>query len=255
VANQQCTRLFALTIAFLVVSARASAQPATDSPAARGSESLGGQLLEDLDSGAHQPSGPSHKSPAGAQSGAKVEPADPALRIGPPTRFDDIGEDLGAPSGPLPLVRARQGMEQAGALLAQPGAVADARQVQWQVVAQLDELINQLCKQCQGGGNPSGRPQPQESQRSQPKPGTIAKQPGAGAAPARDMTDPLNRADAQPVDLADREELIKKLWGHLPQRSREQALQSSSTEFLPKYELELEKYYRRLAEEQDAPGE
>jgi hypothetical protein len=52
--------------------------------------------------------------------------------------------------------------------------------------------------------------------------------------------------------LAEREELLKKLWGHLPLRSREQMLQSFSPEFLPMYELELEKYYRRLAEEQDA---
>lgn len=249
--NKLCTRSVTWAIAFLMISAAASAQPATGSPAARGSESLGGQLLEDLDSAALRPASPSRSLPAGAPSGTRVEQTDPAMRIGPPLRFDDAGEDLGAPSGPLPLVRARQGMEQAGALLAQPGAVADARQVQQQVVAQLDELINQLCKQCQGGGNPSGQPKPQQSQRSQPKPGAIAKQPGVGAAPASDMTDPLNRTAAQPVDLADREELIKKLWGQLPQRSREQALQTFSTEFLPKYELELEKYYRRLAEEQD----
>jgi hypothetical protein len=52
------------------------------------------------------------------------------------------------------------------------------------------------------------------------------------------------------TELADRTELIKQLWGHLPEREREQMLQSFSGEFLPKYELELEKYYRKLAEEQ-----
>ena len=44
--------------------------------------------------------------------------------------------------------------------------------------------------------------------------------------------------------------MVKDLWGHLPERSREQMLQSFSDEFLPKYELEIEQYYRRLSEEQ-----
>ena len=44
--------------------------------------------------------------------------------------------------------------------------------------------------------------------------------------------------------------MVKALWGHLPERSREQMLQSFSDEFLPKYELEIEQYYRRLSEEQ-----
>jgi hypothetical protein len=43
------------------------------------------------------------------------------------------------------------------------------------------------------------------------------------------------------------------LWGHLPERQREQMLQSFSDEFLPKYELEIEQYYRRLSEDV-APG-
>jgi hypothetical protein len=38
----------------------------------------------------------------------------------------------------------------------------------------------------------------------------------------------------------------------LPEREREQMLQSFSGEFLPKYELELEKYYRRMSEEREA---
>ncbi len=45
-------------------------------------------------------------------------------------------------------------------------------------------------------------------------------------------------------------EMVKALWGQLPERSREQMLQSFSDEFLPKYELEIEQYYRRLSEEQ-----
>ena len=48
---------------------------------------------------------------------------------------------------------------------------------------------------------------------------------------------------------------MKELWGHLPERSREQLLQSFSEEFLPKYEREIQQYYQRLSEDQDNPAE
>ena len=44
--------------------------------------------------------------------------------------------------------------------------------------------------------------------------------------------------------------MVKALWGNLPERDRQQMVQSFSDEFLPKYELEIEQYYRRLSEEQ-----
>jgi hypothetical protein len=123
--------------------------------------------------------------------------------------------------------------------------------VQKRVVAQLDELIAELCKQCQGGqGQNSNNPPPQPSQRSEAKASQPNRTASPGKSPARDSSDPLNRADAQAVDKGDVDELVKHLWGHLPQRSREQVLQSFSDEFLPKYELEIEQYYRRLSEEQ-----
>jgi len=226
-----------------------------------GSESLGGQLLDDLNPAAIPPAESQLPQLPKAAPRPQVDLA-PELRFKPPARFDDLGpglglnnsgEYLGSPSGPLPLVRARQGMEQAGTLLAQRGDVNDVRRAQDQVVAQLDELINGLCKQCQGGGNPSPKP-PQAGQRSQPKPAGGAR-PGMSAIAPRDSTDEPRPSGETHQDLAGREELIKQLWGHLPERSREQMMQSYSGEFLPKYELELEKYYRRLTEEQQADGQ
>ena len=43
---------------------------------------------------------------------------------------------------------------------------------------------------------------------------------------------------------------MKDAWGHLPQHAREQMLQNSPERFLPQYELLIEQYYKRLAEEQ-----
>jgi hypothetical protein len=147
-------------------------------------------------------------------------------------------------------------MQRASSLLAASSTAHDNRpaqqagKVQKQVVAHLDELIAQLSKQCQGGQCEQPGQSQQQSQRSQPKPSQASKGSGRGKSPARDSSDPLNRASAQPADKADIDAVVKDLWGHLPQRSREQMLQSFSTEFLPKYELEIEQYYRRLSEEQ-----
>ena len=55
--------------------------------------------------------------------------------------------------------------------------------------------------------------------------------------------------DVREVDMQAMQTLLKNLWGHLPERQREQMLQSSVEEFLPKYETMIRKYFLRLAEE------
>ncbi|KKK95447.1 hypothetical protein LCGC14_2672730, partial [marine sediment metagenome] len=57
--------------------------------------------------------------------------------------------------------------------------------------------------------------------------------------------------EARRPDMARMQEVMKKLWGELPQRDREQMLQSPPEEFLPKYELLIEQYFRRLTEGND----
>jgi hypothetical protein len=215
--------------------------PAAEDPAqpSSGIESLGRELLDDLTPDVlRQP----EKSPR--------DPASPA------PRFDDLGEDIGQPSGPLALARVRQDMQQAETLLAQPQPAAatdtlqQAAQTQQQVVDQLDALIAELSKQCQGGDCPPGEQPPKPGERSQAKPGRPGSPSGRGQAAARDSNARLDQARAQPAEKGDLDSLVKDLWGHLPERSREQMLQSFSDEFLPKYELEIEQYYRGLSEEQ-----
>jgi hypothetical protein len=149
-------------------------------------------------------------------------------------------------------------MEQARTLLAQPEKIADARAEQRRVITQLDELINQLCKQCQGGSSKPDSPagKPQQSQQSSAQTTSKAATPGTTPAGAptlgsRDTSAEQKQPAVGQAQAADRDAMIKRLWGQLPERSREQMRQSISSEFLPKYELELEKYYRRLAEEGD----
>jgi hypothetical protein len=147
-------------------------------------------------------------------------------------------------------------MQQAQSLLSQPGTGGGDAQlaspVQHQIISDLDKLIADLSKQCQCC---NGQCQGEQSNKP-PKPGENPKpgKPGAagsGRTAARDSTDRLDRSTAKPVDKGEVNEMVKNLWGHLPERSREQMLQSFSDEFLPKYELEIEQYYRRLSEEQE----
>jgi hypothetical protein len=208
----------------------------TQSTDTGGTESLGGKLLDDL-----TPITP-------AQSDAA--PPTPNPRSTPPASAQPTQSAL------VPLARVRQGMQNAQAILAQPGAethagtIKLAGSVQQEVVSELDKLIAELSKQCQCQGGQCNKP-PQPNPNGKPKPGSKPGNAAAnGKAPARDSTDRLDRTSAQPVSKGDVNEVVKELWGHLPERSRAQMLQSFSDEFLPKYELEIEQYYRRLGEEQ-----
>jgi hypothetical protein len=240
--------------AVLAISVTAAAETPSNAPtSAAGSESLGSQLLDDL-----APTVPPKPATRKGDQWGDSEDKDPASRAAP--RFDDLGEDTGQPSGPLSLVRVRQGMQRAESLLGQPAATGDAgtldkaATVQRHVVDQLDQLIAELSKQCQGGQCQPGDQPPSPSQPSQTKPGNSTSAVSQGQTAARDSTDRLNSAGAKPVDRADIDELAKQLWGHLPERERERMMQSFSEEFLPKYEREIEDYYRRLSEERKANG-
>jgi hypothetical protein len=212
---------------------------------------LGTELLDDLKPQV------SPKPSATMAEQVNPSPESTSSPSSPPARFDNLGEDIGGPSGPLPLVRAAQGMQRASALLGESSSMAgtqaltQAGTVQQQVVAQLDQLIEELSKQCQVGQSSRRNQQSQTSQRPQTQAAKSQSSQSRGTTPARDSNDQLNNRTAETADKGDISELAKSLWGHLPQRSREQMRQSFSTEFLPKYELEIEQYYHRLSEEQD----
>lgn len=235
--------LFAIiVVALFSYPVRADVQPATNSS---GTESLGNKLLDDLPSS--PPVNGANAQPGVATQQPKTAPVAPAQ----------------APSSAMvPLARVQQGMQNAQSLLAQPGAdthsgtIKLAGNVQQEVVSDLDKLIAELSKQCQcqSQGGECNKP-PEPGQNGKPKPGKSGTAAGRGKAAARDSSDRLDRASTQPVDKGDVNELVKELWGHLPERSRAQMLQSFSDEFLPKYELEIEQYYRKLSEEQIAKPE
>lgn len=241
------TGLLAVCLCAPVLDA-ASTAPATK-PIDRSSlEDLGADLFDDL----QVPLAPAEKNTS--KSAKEID----SLRVptnldGPLFRkwSDQQGEDLGPPSAQSPLADIEAAMRNAQQLIAQVDSVDRGAEVQKKVVADLDALIAQLAKQCAAcQGQCNGQCENPGSRRSQvagSKPGSASA--GRGTSAAQDSTARLDSGTAEAVDMGEMQDLLKDIWGQLPARVREQLLQAPTDEFLPKYQLEIEKYFRRLAEE------
>ena len=121
---------------------------------------------------------------------------------------------------------------------------------QKKILADLDKLIEQAKKSCKCSGSCSN-----PKQGSCRSPSSGAKKPGQkpgnkpSEKPARESSQrPPDKKTVKP-DPAEMRNLIKDLWGELPQNIREQMMQNPSEQFVPEYESMIEDYYRRLAEE------
>jgi hypothetical protein len=71
-------------------------------------------------------------------------------------------------------------------------------------------------------------------------------------APPRDSTHRIEQGTKESVETTDVKDLLRRFWGHLPDKLRDQMQASLSEQFLPKYERLIEEYYKRLAEERPA---
>ena len=236
---------FAWVLVVPLVLIGAAALGAAETPANQPlGESLGDGLLEGL--------GPDLFAVPGHEPGGP-QPAELVPKKGPSSA--DGGEDVGPANSPLE--RVRDGMCQAQQLLAGHDTTEPARPIQVRVVRDLDALIAQLEKQCQSSRESQQRQQvtsrrSQDRVRQPGKPDGKKNSPaGKGASAAQDSTARINDGEVESVDTPDWQQLLKDLWGHLPERVREQLSQAPTDEFLPKYKLEIEKYFRRLAEDRE----
>jgi hypothetical protein len=163
------------------------------------------------------------------------------------------GEDVGAPSAEQdPLGHISRQMRRAERLIPAEGKRADAETLQRQIIEDLARLIDQAEQQRAQQQSSKNSKQQQSAKRQsvqQPKPST-ANSPGKNSSkPAADSTERLGQAEAAKPDPELFKGLLKDSWGNLPEREREQMMQMSRERFLPQYELLIERYYRRLAEE------
>jgi len=210
--------------------------------------SLDEQLLNDLDN---------DLLPAGEDAPRKPpRPAEKPAKEGEAKETDDAanaGEDLGE-SGDEDLIgRIGDKMREAERLIEQRKSPKRAEQLHEQITTDLAKLIEELQKQAQQQmGSKKQKKEQQTAQREQvkqpqQKPGE--SNPGSSN-PARDSTDRERPNESRRPDMAQLNNLMKDVWGQLPEHEREQMAQTPFEHFLPKYELLIEKYYKRLAEQQ-----
>ena len=163
------------------------------------------------------------------------------------------GEDLGRPGEDRdPLSRISRQMREVERRLSSVQAGEDTQHRQQEISDELAKLIEQLKKASQSSQKPGNSSLP-SSQRSKV---AQAGQKGASSRqsdkPARDSSNQMRRDEVTKANPATIRERMKEAWGNLPQRIREQMMQTSVDDFLPKYELLIEKYFQRLSEE-DTP--
>jgi len=228
-------------------------------------KSLDEQLLDDLgpdplaepvgakpDAGADKPA-TADKKPANHPTKPKADSAKPAGDGLDEELLKGLtdGEDLGQPGEDNPLGRLNQEMREVESLIASARSDKPTQQLQSKIIQDLDELIKQSQQQCQGGNcKPGSKPgqKTADSRKSQQpgKSGGAGKQ--ASEQPARESSDKLRNRGAKRPDMADMKEILKGVWGQLPEHEREQMLQSYEEQFLPKYEQMIADYFRSIAE-------
>jgi hypothetical protein len=198
-------------------------------------DSLGEDLLEGLDD--------IPTDPGFDESG--TDPGDKPL-------LDQLeGEDIGA-EGENDLSRISRQMRLVQERIAQQEVSQKTQELQQQIVADLDALIEQIQHNMQRQSSPKSGSQSQQTGGDVKQP---SNQPNAGQSrpnekPARESGEELTERSADPADAEAIQALVKRVWGHLPDRVRQEMQNATVEEFLPKYQELIEDYFRRLAEEQ-----
>ncbi len=182
-----------------------------------------------------------------------TEDSDSETRTTEPEKDPDDNND------PVTLIGEK--MRLVETLLRQPEADGNPQTgpLQEQIVRELKILIELLDKQAQqqsssNSSSSAQQTQQQASSRSQVK--QPAEQQGESKEghqkdkPSRDSAKRLGKATPQ-VNLVELTEVVKEIWGHLPEKDRERLRQLSADQVMPGHDVAVEKYFRRLAEETD----
>lgn len=239
-----------VALALGVVQLRAADVP---SGKAKPASSLDQQLLEGLDNalleGLDDAPNKSTKATTSDQSKATKKLDTPPIKS--PLDDDllrelggDNGEDLGAkPSSQDPLVGIGRRMRNVQSRLIDQKLDDGTSQMQQRILDDLAALLQECKKQCQGGGN--GKPGSKSGKGSQGGKSPAAQAPSDTARNSSDKLRDRNTEQGGPGSLTG---VMKESWGNLPQHVRDRLSNVNAEAFLPKYELMLEKYFKRLGE-------
>jgi hypothetical protein len=167
------------------------------------------------------------------------------------------GEDIGEEKE-NPLVRLSRQMREAERMMegGKPGASGQKlHDKQDKIVTDLAKLIEEAKKnkKSQSSSSSSSKSSKQTASRDktqQPKNSNPSGSNKPNEGSSKESSGQLTKRDAQKPDMAHMNDLLKDVWGQLPERMRQQMLQSSVEEFLPKYELLIEDYFKALSNRQ-----
>jgi len=223
-----------------------AADPPSDPPP----KSVDDALLEDLDNELLDGVGdlPQGKKPEPAKRRTPKPDGEPDE-----TRVPD-GEE-GPDPNKDPLGYISQEMRDAEQLIPERQKQSHAQALQQRIVENLTRLIEQAEQQQaqQQQSSQQNKDQQQTAKRQSVKqPQQQAGKSSSGKdsqSPAQGSSTRVGTAEQVRPDPELLRGLMKDAWGHLPEREREQMRQMAPEKFLPQYELLIERYYRRLAEE------
>ncbi len=255
-----------------------AAAPQTDKAASK--DSLDDELLKGLgDSADDEGLGElqkASKSKTPASRPAETKGAEPASRTNGKTGartapggelddelFKDLGDgediDLGIPaesgsgeSKDDPLVKLERKMREVEDRIAGNQSDDVTQRMQNKIAAELERLIKQMRKRKKSSSSSSPSQQEQQTAErekiDQPEPGKTGDQETASNNPAKDSSDVMGSRKTVKPESAQLDEALKDIWGQLPPHLRQQMEQYAKEELLPKYELQIEEYFRALAE-------
>ena len=216
-------------------------------------EGLGGDLLEGLPPlkpppPEKSPPPPEETSPPPGETPSQRGDAAPTgegelrQKPGPADELDGEDVDL-AGQAANPVIDLGRRMKTIERLISERNTSAATQRMQEQIVADMSRLIDQIRQQKKKGGGGPRRPRRPAGQ--------TAGEPGdqESSNPAEESQSRVRSADDRKAEVRDLENLLKEVWGHLPERVRQQMLSGSAEEVLPKYQKLIEEYYKRLAED------
>lgn len=217
-----------------------SARSATTKPAAKKPlNPLDEELLKDL--GGAPDAKPGQKPTDEAHGKPTVRPAG--------------GGGAGEPESDDPLVRLTRRVRDAEQRLRRTDSGEQTQELQRGIVEDLEKLIAQIEQQkskqsssSKSKSPPSGA-KPGPKKPGQPKPGSTP-----GDKPAQNPTDSSEQLTAKKTERPDAgklKDMLEKVWGRLPERERQDVMQSSFEDFPAKYQYSIEQYFKTLLQRKD----
>lgn len=206
-------------------------------PLPKPTDPLDAELLRRLEGEGGTKPPPPAKKPAASPGGGEGD-------AGPMPQSDD------------PFQRLSEQIRDAEKRLSRSDSGDQTQELQRKIVEDLDKLITKLEQQQQ-------QQQKSNSQASQPggkkpQPGPPQQQPGkpgegreSDSQQARDSRDGTRNTTRRPADPAALKSLLEKAWGRLPERERQDVMQSSVDDFPAKYQFVIEEYFKSLLQRRD----